>query len=216
MQGDEPCALAWSSREPDGIGERVDDPGIAEQLSDEPVVAVDGSDSIGDRSQDAGLSGEVVCFGFVFGGRVRGEESDSIGQSPGVFQQVVAQRFDFVDDDPLSGLAQGDIDQGCSFEIDFEEIRDAALDEVPGRVIRGASSLEDFSDAQPDAFLSAFEFFEDSDPSLVCAALFSSGRDQLDGFVLLSEQSIAFVACFCHVGFDRFEASFGFVHSCLP
>ena len=73
------------------------------------------------------------------------------------------------------------------------------------------AEMEEFS-----FFLSAFEFFEDSDSSLVCAALFSSGRDQLDGFVLLSEQSIAFVECFCHVDFDRFEASFGFVHSCLP
>ena len=50
---------------------------------------------------------------------VGGQESDTVGQTTGVFDQVIAQGGELFDDDPLGGFSQCHIDQGGAFEVDL-------------------------------------------------------------------------------------------------
>ena len=147
---------------------------------------------------------------------VGGQESDTVGQAAGVFDQVITQGGELFDDDPLGGFSQCHIDQGSSFEVDFDQVRDAALDQVPGRLVGGAGPFKDFPHSQPDAFLAAFEFLEHTDSCLVGTALLSCGREQLDSLILLGQQLITCLPGACHVGLDRFEFPFRFAHPGLP
>ena len=147
---------------------------------------------------------------------IGGEESDPVGQATGVFDQVVAQGGELFDDDPLGGFSQCHVDQGGPLEVDFDQVRDAALDQVPGRLIGGARPFKDFPHSQPDAFLPAFEFLEHTDSRLVSTALLSCRGEQLDGLVLLGQQLVACLPGACHVGLDCFEFPFRFAHPGLP
>ena len=117
-----------------------------------------------------------------------GDEADAVRQQNGALIQVVEQRLVLAQDDELCARAECHLQQRGVFEIDIQQIGDAADDRVPRRMRRRACPVEDVFHADAESLLPQFQIFEQTLPCEGRTALFALLTEPLLGLVLFAEQ----------------------------
>ena len=122
-----------------------------------------------------GLSGRfALAVGFlVITAGMQDDESDPAGNLVNAVAEILDERLVIFDDDQLRPRANCHFQQSRVFQIDCDQIGDAAQNRIPRRIVRRLGAAQDFFDADPQTLLPVFQIFQHAFPRLPAAAPFT-------------------------------------------
>ena len=178
LQRDESAAAADGGGQPNRGFHRLHDPGIGEDRRGQSIDAAFGLHQLIGAADDAGMAGQIgeVVSGWekvnesgllqeLRRGRLLGairnrQKSDAAAKLAQTLFEVVQQRLVFRQHDQFGPRTQGDFQQRRMFEVDIQQIGDAADHRVPRRMLGRLRPAEDLLGADAEAFLPQFEVFQ--------------------------------------------------------